>query len=154
VIQRKGHFVAISSVAAYLAAPLGAAYCASKAGVEQLIRCLCIELASVGATAGVVHFGMIDTTVRAGIHEDPLMRRLVDLTPTWIEKVMTPDQAAEALLRGVECRAPRTVYPARWRMAYALRGVAGPLMDMAMARNPKIQELMRDVRQRDRERAE
>jgi NAD(P)-dependent dehydrogenase (short-subunit alcohol dehydrogenase family) len=154
VIQRKGHFVAISSVAAYVAAPLGAAYCASKAGVEQLVRCLRIELASVQATAGVVHFGMIDTTVRAGIHEDPLMRRLVDLTPSWIEKVMTPEQAAETLLRGVECRALRTVYPARWRLAYALRGVAGPLMDAAMARNAKLQELMRDARERDRARAD
>lgn len=149
IVKRQGHFVAISSVAAYLAAPMSASYCSSKAGVEQLLRCLRIELASVGVTAGVVHFGMVDTAVVAGLDADPMMAELVRRVPRWISKIVTPEQAAGSLLRGIERRSPRTIYPARWRLAYALRGLAGPALDWAMTHNPTIIKLVGEVRQRD-----
>ena len=153
VIDRKGHAVAVSSVAAFLAFPTMTAYCASKAGVELLMRCLRMELGSTGASCGVVHFGPVDTGFVTGFEADPIAARLQELAPGWLAKRVAPEQAAAALVDGIERRAPRVVYPPRWRVLYGLRGVLGPLIDRAMVGNDDMQEVINQARQRDRAKA-
>jgi NAD(P)-dependent dehydrogenase (short-subunit alcohol dehydrogenase family) len=149
VVSRRGHIVAISSIAAYVATPGLAAYAASKAAVEQLARSMRAELAPTGTTVGVAHFGVVDTDLARGFAADPISAALERIAPGIISHRVTPESAAEALVRDIERRRPRTIHPARWRPVYALRGIAGPLGDALMAREPRARALMTQARDRD-----
>ena len=150
VAQRRGHFVVISSIAAFVLTPSWAAYAAAKAGVEALARSMRVELAPTGATVGVAHFGLVATGLVEEFERDPVVQRLEQAYGGWLMRRVSAESAATALLRDVERRAPRTIHPARWRMPYALRGVGGPLMDAVVARDPRSRRIMADVRARDR----
>lgn len=147
-----GHFVVISSIAAFVVTPNWAAYSASKAAVEQLARSMRVELAPTGATVQVAHFGVVDTPLVDAFEADPLSAEMENLGPSLVTRKVSPQAAARALVNGIERRAPRTVYPARWRVPYALRGVMGPLSDAVLRRDPRVRALMRRVRERDTQR--
>ena len=149
VARRRGHFVIISSIASFVVTPSWAAYSASKAAVEQLGRSMRIELAPTGATVGVAHFGVIDTDLVRTFESDPLSARLEERAPRAVVRKSTPDAAAAALVRGIERRAPRTVFPRRWWGPYAFRGIVGPLGDAVLARHSHTRGVMAQVRERD-----
>jgi 3-oxoacyl-[acyl-carrier protein] reductase len=67
--QRSGRIVAIGSIAGQRALPDGLAYCASKAGLEGLIRRLAFDLGPYGITANLVAPGAIATNIRANSEE-------------------------------------------------------------------------------------
>jgi NAD(P)-dependent dehydrogenase (short-subunit alcohol dehydrogenase family) len=131
---RRGHLVIVSSIAAFTATPTWGAYSVSKAGVEMLSRVLRIELAGTGTSVGVAHFGLVETGLISAFEADPLTAEIEARLPGWIVSKVSSVAAAEALVRGIERRAPRTIYPYRWRVMYVLRGVLGPVSDAAMAR--------------------
>src|SRR5207248_7677139 len=56
VIERRGHVLAVASMAAAVHLPLMAAYAAAKAGVSALADCLRIEVAATGTTVGCAYF--------------------------------------------------------------------------------------------------
>jgi SDR family mycofactocin-dependent oxidoreductase len=58
---RSGRFIAVASAGATRGLPMLAAYCAAKAGVAGLIRCLASELAPAGVTANAVSPGATET---------------------------------------------------------------------------------------------
>jgi NAD(P)-dependent dehydrogenase (short-subunit alcohol dehydrogenase family) len=149
VAARHGHVVVISSIAAYVLTPGFAAYSASKAAVEQLARCMRIELAPTGATVGVAHFGVIDTEMVRDFERDPITAQIEARAPAAVTNKVTAQSAAEALVRDIERRRPRTIHPARWRLPYALRGLTGPLSDALVVRDPRIKALMAHARARD-----
>lgn len=149
VVARGGHFVVISSIAAFILTPAWASYSASKAGVEQLARSMRIEFAPSGATVGVAHFGLVDTDLVRTFERDPITAAIERRFGRLVTSRVSAPQAAEALVRDIERRRPRTIHPARWRAPYALRGVLGPLSDAIVARDPRIQDLMSQIRVRD-----
>jgi NAD(P)-dependent dehydrogenase (short-subunit alcohol dehydrogenase family) len=149
VVARRGHIVAISSIAAYVVTPGWAAYAASKAAVEQLARSMRAELAPTGTTVGVAHFGMVDTDLVRSFASDPISAAMERIAPGIVSQRVTPESAAEALVRDIERRRPRTIHPARWSPVYALRGIAGPLSDAVIAREPRARALMARTRERD-----
>jgi 3-oxoacyl-[acyl-carrier protein] reductase len=65
VEQGGGRIIAVGSIAAQRAMPDGLAYCASKAGIEGLIRRAAFDLGPYGVTANVVAPGVIRTNIRA-----------------------------------------------------------------------------------------
>src|SRR5919204_3283067 len=66
VIARRGYVLAVASLAA-IVAPLGlGAYGALKAGLEQLLNVLRVELRHLGVDVGVAYFGWIDTDMVRG----------------------------------------------------------------------------------------
>ena len=68
--QRYGRIVNVSSGAGQNAVPGWSAYCASKAGLNMLTRCLAVELETDGVTGVTVNAltpGMIDTEMQADI---------------------------------------------------------------------------------------
>jgi NAD(P)-dependent dehydrogenase (short-subunit alcohol dehydrogenase family) len=153
VVERRGHILAISSIAAYVLTPGWAAYAASKAGVEALARSMRIELAPTGTTVGVAHFGVVDTQLVHEFEDDPIVAEIERIAPAVVSSPVSPESAAAALVDGIERRAARTIYPARWAPVYALRGVFGPLSDAIVARDPRARSLMARTRARDLERS-
>jgi len=151
VTARHGHLVIVSSIAAFTLTPGWAAYAASKAAVEQLARSMRIELAPVGTTVGVAHFGVIDTELVRQFEADPVARAFELRAPALVSRAASAESAGEALVRDIERRRPRTIFPRWWAIPYALRGVAGPVGDALIVRDRRSLALMAQTRARDLE---
>jgi NAD(P)-dependent dehydrogenase (short-subunit alcohol dehydrogenase family) len=144
VAERGGHMTMIGSVYTFLNGALVAPYAMSKAAVEALGRALRVELAPYGASAGVVFYGFIATEmVRQGLDDDPMGAEFVAQLPDRLMRRLTPEQAAVALVDGIERRSP-TVFAPRFLRGYsALRGVLNPVLDWHLRRDRTSQELVR-----------
>ena len=98
-------------------------YAMSKAGVEQFGRALRVELVQHGTSASVAYFGFIDTEDGPPRARPGSARRLdARLVPEAARKRLQPTVAGEAIVSGIERRAPRIVRPRRWVVMSALRG--------------------------------
>jgi short-subunit dehydrogenase len=108
-------------------------------------RALRVELASHGASATVAYFGFVDTyMVRHGFDDDPLGSEMEQgLIPAFIRRRITPEQAGEAVVKGIERRKPRVIAPKYWAAMSVLRGIINPGFDFATARHPQVQALLR-----------
>jgi NAD(P)-dependent dehydrogenase (short-subunit alcohol dehydrogenase family) len=151
VAARQGQVAVVSSVYAFMNGMVAAPYAVAKAGVEALGRALRVELSIHGAGATVAHFGFIDTVmVQEAFDPEAEGSGLMDNLPAFMTRRLTPGQAAEALVTGIERRAPRVIAPSWWRVPYYLRGVAGPLMDWASTKDRRVAQALRDLEARDR----
>ncbi len=72
LIERRGAIVNVSSVTGPRAFPGVLAYCVSKAGLDQLTRCLALELAPQGVRVNAVNPGVVRTELhrRGGMSRD------------------------------------------------------------------------------------
>lgn len=145
IVERQGQMVVVSSVYAFANGMGNTPYAVAKAGVEQLGRALRVELAPHGASASVAYFGWVDTKLVQDAFSREDSHRVRELSPEWLLKRITPDEAAAGLVRGIEERAPRIFVPKWWRYVSALRGLVNPLLDRRMERDGKTQSLIRDL---------
>jgi NAD(P)-dependent dehydrogenase (short-subunit alcohol dehydrogenase family) len=151
VVERRGHVVVVASVYAFLNGAMASPYAASKAAVEQLGRALRAELAIHGASASVAYFGFIDTAMVRDAFEDPIAKRIEDVFPAFMMRRLTPAVAGEAIVAGVERRAPRIIRPRWWRVHSVMRGVINPLLDARMERDQRLHDAVRDGERFSRE---
>ncbi len=145
VVTRRGQIVVIASVYAFMNGVLAMPYAMSKAAVEQLGRALRVELASSGASATVGYFGFVDTRMVRDAFADPLGDRFLESFPSFLTRRITPEAAGQALVRGIEDRAPRVIAPRWWVVYSVLRGVLNPLLDRRMETDERVQSVLRDV---------
>jgi NAD(P)-dependent dehydrogenase (short-subunit alcohol dehydrogenase family) len=145
IVERRGQIVVVSSVYAFLNGMANSPYAVAKAGVESLGRALRVELAPHGASATVAYFGWVDTKMVQDAFDQPDAGRLSELTPGFLLKRITPQEAAAGLLAGIEERAPRVFVPKWWRYASALRGLINPLLDRRLERDARMAALLRDL---------
>jgi NAD(P)-dependent dehydrogenase (short-subunit alcohol dehydrogenase family) len=145
IVERRGQMVVVSSVYAFANGMGNSPYAVAKAGVESLGRSLRVELAPHGASATVAYFGWVDTKLVQDAFEQPDAGRVRDLSPDFLLKRITPDEAGAGLVRGIEERAPRVFVPKWWRYVSALRGVINPLLDRRMEKDAKTAALIRDI---------
>jgi NAD(P)-dependent dehydrogenase (short-subunit alcohol dehydrogenase family) len=145
IVERQGQMVVISSVYAFANGMGNTPYAVAKAGVESLGRALRIELAPHGASSTVAYFGWVDTKLVQDAFEQEDSERIRELSPDFLMKRITPDEAGAALVRGIEERAPRVFAPKWWRYVSALRGIVNPLLDRRMESDAKTQSLIRDL---------
>jgi NAD(P)-dependent dehydrogenase (short-subunit alcohol dehydrogenase family) len=145
IVERRGHVLVTGSVYSFFNGVLNSPYAVSKAGVEALGRGLRTELMPLGASAGVVYYGWVDTKMVQDAFELRHSERLEESGPSWLFKRIPPDEAAAATVRGIEERAPRTFAPKWWRYASALRGILNPLLDRRFEKDPKMIETVRIV---------
>ncbi len=149
VIEHNGHVVVVSSAAAFAPGAGGSPYMISKAAVEQLGRALRIELAAVGASAGVAYFGVVETAMtHETLDEDELGREVAELLPWPLSQRITAQQAAKSVADGIAERAARTIAPASWQSYSLLRGAANVVIDHQMAGDKKLHALVRRVEER------
>jgi NAD(P)-dependent dehydrogenase (short-subunit alcohol dehydrogenase family) len=140
----------ISSVYAFMNGMVASPYAVAKAGVEALGRALRVELSIHGAGATVAHFGFIDTVmVQEAFDREFEGTSLLENLPAFVTRRLTAAQAAEALVTGIERRAPRVIAPSWWRVLYHLRGLTGPLMDWASTKDRRVLQSLRDLEARE-----
>src|SRR6478672_6893015 len=145
IVERRGQMVVISSVYAFANGMGNTPYAVAKSGVESLGRALRIELAPHGASSTVAYFGWVDTKLVQDAFEQEDSGRIRELSPDFLMKRITPDEAGAALVRGIEQRAPRVFAPKWWRYVSAFRGLINPLLDRRMESDAKTQALIRDL---------
>jgi NAD(P)-dependent dehydrogenase (short-subunit alcohol dehydrogenase family) len=145
IVERRGQMVVISSVYAFANGFGNTPYAVAKAGVESLGRALRVELAPHGASATVAYFGWVDTKLVQDAFAQPTAKRVKDLSPDFLLKRITPEEAGAGLVRGIEERAPRVFMPKWWRYISAFRGLINPLLDRRMENDAKTQALIRDL---------
>ncbi|HEX4188534.1 MAG TPA: short-chain dehydrogenase/reductase [Solirubrobacteraceae bacterium] len=146
IVRRRGHVVVISSIYAFTNGVGAVAYAMSKAAVEQFGRALRLELAPHGASASVAYFGFIDTEmVHRAIDSDPLATEMLATFPKPLHKRLAPSAAGEAIVVGIERRAPRIIRPRRWVLMSVLRGVLNPLTDARAERDETALRLLREL---------
>lgn len=101
----RGRIAVIASIAAFIATPGAAAYCASKAAID----------AWMVATAPAMHpLGLRLCSVCPGFIRTPM----TDRNRFWMPGLMEPEDAAERILRGILAERTRVVFP-RWMGAMA-----------------------------------
>ena len=145
IVERKGHIVVTGSIYSWANGVLNSPYAVAKAGVEALGRGLRSELMPLGASAGVVYYGWVDTRLVQDGFEREHSDRMQENVPAWLLKRIQPDEAAAALIRGIEERAPRTFAPKWWRIPSYLRGILNPILDRRFDRDPKMLQTIREV---------
>jgi NAD(P)-dependent dehydrogenase (short-subunit alcohol dehydrogenase family) len=144
IVDRRGHIVLTSSAYAFVNGVLNSAYAAAKAGVESLGRSLRAELTPLGAGAGVAYFGWVDTKMVKDAQE-ATGGRMEENLPELLRKRIGPDEAAAAVVRGIEERAPRIFAPGWWRYVSALRGILNPLLDRRFERDAAMAAVIREI---------
>jgi NAD(P)-dependent dehydrogenase (short-subunit alcohol dehydrogenase family) len=130
VVARRGYVLGVASLAA-IVAPLGiGAYGASKAGLEQLLNVLRIEVRHLGVDVGVAYFSWIDTDmVRGADSHHPGFAAMRKGLRGPAGRTLPVGDAADAIVRGVERRSRRVVAPGFVGALYRLRGLVPELID-------------------------
>jgi NAD(P)-dependent dehydrogenase (short-subunit alcohol dehydrogenase family) len=147
LVERRGHVLVVASIYAFLNGALNASYAMSKAGVEALGRALRVELAAHGASAGVAYFGFVDTGMVREAFERPQVALLREALPGWLTRPIPVERAADALVRGIERRAPVVAEPRYVRPALALRGALMAL-DARLAGDSRLHDAVADAERR------
>jgi NAD(P)-dependent dehydrogenase (short-subunit alcohol dehydrogenase family) len=130
LIARRGYVLGVASLAA-IVAPLGiGAYGASKAGLEQLLNVLRLEIRHLGVDVGVAYFSWIDTDmVRGAEASHPGFATMRKRLRGPAGKTLPVGDAADAIVRGVQRRSRRVVAPGFVGALYRLRGLVPELID-------------------------
>ncbi|MFI7003331.1 SDR family NAD(P)-dependent oxidoreductase [Nocardia sp. NPDC050175] len=134
VARRHGHVVNIASGAGYLPNRRMATYCASKAAVIMLSRCLRADWAARGVGVSAICPGVINT----GIHTRSRLRGSAIAEQDWIAKAFgyshDPDVVAKSVVAAVAHNRGLVSSGFEVRLAYqVMRVLPGPIVD-AVAR--------------------
>ncbi len=130
LIERRGYVIANASASALLPAIGIGGYAASKAGLEQLMNVLRVEVAQLGVSVGVSYFWFVATDMVEGAERE--MGQLGGLRaemPGPLKRVVSVDEVGALLAAGIRSRARRVVAP-RWvAPLFLLRGMLGRVLD-------------------------
>ena len=133
--ESRGYLLQVASLAALAPAPMMAAYCASKSGVEAFAHALRAEVAHHGVRVGVAYLSWTDTDMVRGADENAALRQIRAGLPFPAGRTNPAMPAADALVRGIAKRAPR-VYGQRWLPPIQLlRGAVPPVVARFAARS-------------------
>jgi NAD(P)-dependent dehydrogenase (short-subunit alcohol dehydrogenase family) len=133
LIDRRGYLLITASMAAVVHTPPLSHYVATKAGVEAFGDAVRIEVAHKGVDVGVAYFSYIDTPMVTRGRADPLFLEFNESggrDP--FGKVHPVSGAGAAIIRGIETRARRVVYPRYMRAFLMVRAGMPRVLDRAM----------------------
>ncbi|GAU68664.1 putative oxidoreductase [Streptomyces sp. NBRC 110611] len=122
LMESRGYFLQIASLAALTPAPMLTAYCASKSGVEAFAHSLRAEVGHRGVRVGVGYLSWTDTDMVRGADRDDTFRELRARLPWPSNKTYPLGPAVDRLVAGIERRSAH-VYGQGWlRGMQSLRG--------------------------------
>ncbi|TXR95963.1 SDR family oxidoreductase [Streptomyces sp. col6] len=122
LMESRGYFLQIASLAAITPAPMMSAYCASKSGVEAFAHSLRAEVGYRGVKVGVGYLSWTDTDMVRGADEDDVMRDLRQRLPWPANRTYPLGPAVDRIVAGIERRSPH-VYAQWWlRGMQSVRG--------------------------------
>jgi NAD(P)-dependent dehydrogenase (short-subunit alcohol dehydrogenase family) len=149
VVDRRGYVLITASLAAVLHAPPLSHYAASKAGVEAFGNAVRMEYRHKGVDVGVAYFGFIDTPMVQRGKSDPILARFEqEQGQNFIGKTYPLSSAAGAVIKGMETRGRRVMYP-RWiRPLYAVRSLMPRFLERAV-KPEMIGRLVDELDERD-----
>lgn len=134
LMTSRGYLLQIASLAAITPAPLMAAYCASKSGVEAFAHSLRAEVGYKGVRVGVAYLSWTDTDMVRGADEDEALREMRGRLPWPANRTYPLDPAVERLVSGIVRRSPH-VYAQWWlRGMQPVRGYLPSLLGGVLAR--------------------
>jgi len=117
--ESKGYFFQVASLAALCAAPMMAAYCASKSGVEAFAHSLRAELAAHGVDVGIGYLSWTDTDMVRGADQNEVLRQMRAGLPFPANRTYPLEPTVERLVDGIVRRRAH-VYGQRWLPAMQL----------------------------------
>jgi NAD(P)-dependent dehydrogenase (short-subunit alcohol dehydrogenase family) len=109
----RGYYLQVASLAAIAPAPLMAAYCASKAGVESFAHALRAEVAPRGVDVGVAYLTWTDTDMVRAADADAVLGQMRARLPWPAGQTAPLEPAVERLVAGISKRAA-FVYGQPW----------------------------------------
>ncbi|UGY91880.1 SDR family oxidoreductase [Streptomyces gobiensis] len=128
LMESRGYFLQIASLAAMTPAPMMTAYCASKSGVEAFAHSLRAEVGYKGVRVGVGYLSWTDTDMVRGADEDEVMRDLRKRLPWPSNKTYPLGPAIDRIVAGIERRSHH-VYAQGWlRGMQSIRGYLPPVI--------------------------
>ncbi|MBK8293881.1 MAG: hypothetical protein IPK93_03555 [Solirubrobacterales bacterium] len=74
------------------------------------------------------------------------------LAPRFMTRQIPAATTGEAVVVGIEGRAPRVIVPTEYAAFFYLRGLLGPLMDRRFANDGRLKSIVHDAEQLTRER--
>jgi NAD(P)-dependent dehydrogenase (short-subunit alcohol dehydrogenase family) len=119
LLNSRGYYLQIASLAALAPTPLMTAYCASKSGVEAFAHTLRAEVAHHGVRIGVGYLSWTDTDMVRGAEQDTALRGLRSRMPWPAGRTYPLAPAVDRLAAGIERRAHH-IYAQRWLRAAQL----------------------------------
>lgn len=141
LIESKGYFLSVASIAAATAPPGLAAYGASKAATEGFTDTLRSEVFHLGVDVGVAYFGWLATDLVKTAGEHPAFAYMRSHLPGPLKAVAPVDIAVQAIVNGVIRRKRRVIAPGWLRMALALRWFVSSNPSGYKAHMPEIERL-------------
>ncbi|WP_436634659.1 SDR family oxidoreductase [Actinomadura kijaniata] len=131
--ESRGHFFQVASLAAITAAPMMAAYCASKSGVEAFAHSLRAEVAHHGVTVGIGYLSWTDTEMVRGADRNAALREMRAGLPFPANRTYPLRPTVARLLAGIAARRPH-VYGQAWLPAMQVVRAALPATVTRQAR--------------------
>lgn len=120
-----GHLAYVNSPASLVAWPGAAAYTAARWALRGFVEALRAELHGTRLRVTTIIPGVVATTYFE--HNPGVLERVPGLA-RWLLPVLTADQAAAAIVRGIERGRREIVLPGRLRLLYAVHAVAPGLV--------------------------
>ncbi|MFC6067823.1 SDR family oxidoreductase [Streptomyces ochraceiscleroticus] len=137
LMESRGYFLQIASLAAITPAPMMTAYCASKSGVEAFAHSLRAEVGYKGVKVGVGYLSWTDTDMVRGADQDDVMRELRQRLPWPSNKTYPLSPAVDRIVAGIERRSAH-VYGQWWlRGMQSIRGYLPALIGSVGQREMK-----------------
>ncbi|SHL96662.1 SDR family oxidoreductase [Actinacidiphila paucisporea] len=134
LLESRGYLLQIASLAAITPAPMMAAYCASKSGVEAFAHSLRAEVGHHGVAVGVGYLSWTDTDMVRGADEDDVLRELRARLPWPANRTYPLEPAVERIAAGIARRSPH-VYAQWWlRGMQSVRGALPSVIGGALGR--------------------
>ncbi|MDW4901623.1 SDR family oxidoreductase [Streptomyces californicus] len=119
LLETRGHYLQIASLASIGAVPMMSAYCASKAGVEAFAHSLRGEMAPCGVGVGIAYLNWIDTDMIRDADRHAVMRKIRGSMPGPARTTRSPEHVARRVVTSVERRTP-SLYVPGWLWASQL----------------------------------
>ncbi|MFE3182468.1 SDR family oxidoreductase [Streptomyces violascens] len=134
LMESRGYFLQIASLAAITPAPMMTAYCASKSGVEAFAHSLRAEVGYKGVRVGVGYLSWTDTDMVRGADQDEVMRELRSRLPWPANRTYPLGPAVDRIVAGIERRSSH-VYAQWWlRGMQSVRGYLPSVIGVVGAR--------------------